>query len=327
MIRQDSLSRSAWIALLASSLVFIGCASTQEPSPPPPAARTATLEEPADWDAAAAENEIREGAALFNRAFNEGDVEAAASCFAADAEMVDEEGMVLRGRAAIRAAFVEALAAAPGRQIEIAIESIRVLSPSYAIEEGVTAVREAPDEAPVESRYTVVHIMRDGAWKMASVRDEPAPGATPRNPLAQLDWLVGDWLDEGEDYLLESSCRWNEGQSYLLRDVTLRVGGEELISLEQRIGWDPLQNAIRGWVFDSAGGFAQQVWSFDEADGRWTIESWAVGGDGSVTAMTNILVPINRDMFRWDSTNRMRDGQPLPDIGTTMARRLGEAKQ
>ena len=328
MIHLESPYRNSGLALLAGGLLAVGCASTREPGPPAARAGTAAPVQADLGDAAAAESEIRQNAALFAQAYNERDAEAVASCFTVDAEMVDEEGAVVRGRDAIRAAFLDALAAAPERRIETAIESVRVLSPGYAIEEGVAAVREAPNEAPVESRYTVIHVRRDGAWKMASVRDEPAAVEPPQgNSLGQLDWLVGDWVDEGDGYLLESSCRWNEGRSFLLRDMRLKIGGEELISLEQRIGWDPLESVVRGWVFDSAGGHAQQVWSQDEADGRWIIDSRAVGGDGSVTVMTNILAPINRDMFRWDSINRVKDGQPLPDIGTIMARRLGETKQ
>jgi hypothetical protein len=92
------------------------------------------------------------------------------------------------------------------------------------------------------------------------VAQDPAPegdGST----LEDLDWMVGDWVLVPDDEVktkqagaMRMSVRWDEGRAFLVREATLtppEESGEPVVTLQQRIGWDPLVDRIRSWSFSS----------------------------------------------------------------------------
>lgn len=98
--------------------------------------------------------------------------------------------------------------------------------------------------------------------------------------LKQLEWMVGHWVDEGDDSVTETTCEWSEDKNFLLRKFTISIDGKQAMKGVQRIGWDPPSRQIRSWVFDSAGGFAEGLWS--RVGDYWVVKAGASGRtDGS----------------------------------------------
>ncbi len=64
------------------------------------------------------------------------------------------------------------------------------------MEEGRARVLR-PGESPDESTYLAIHVKKNGTWKLDSIRETELPDTAAGNEnLRQIDWLVGDWIDE-----------------------------------------------------------------------------------------------------------------------------------
>jgi uncharacterized protein (TIGR02246 family) len=259
---------------------------------------------------AEAEKAIRVIDANFVRDYNNGDSKALANYFTEDAEVQEAEGDRYLGRSAIEQLFAETFEASKGARIVVEIESIRLLSPDVAKEEGRSVVTPKSG-APVPRRYTVLYVKRDGRWLVSSDREEYDPQVKPHDHLKALEWLVGDWLDEGNDAVVRVNCKWSDDENYLIRTFTVHHQGKPVMTVTQRIGWDPQARQIRSWEFDSEGGFGEGRWA--HKGDRWVIKHSGVRPDGVAASATNILSSDRLDRIRWTSTDRVIANEAEPD--------------
>lgn len=271
-----------------------------------PSTRPAASKRPADEEA------IRQMDLAFIRAYEQGDAKTVAALFAADAEFVDESGDVFQGRAAIEAAMTEFFAENPGCKLEIQVDSLRFLSATVAVQDGRTLVTRAEGAGPVDSRYTAVLVQVDGRWEAASMRDHaPKDRKQHRAALQQLEWLVGDWVDEGDDSLVMFSCQSVDKGNFLLRKFTIQVAGQEVMTGTQRIGWDPVSGKLRAWIFDSEGGYAEGCWHRDGDD--WVLKTTGVTADGEPASSTSVYSRVSKDVMTWQSLHHEVAGVKIPD--------------
>jgi uncharacterized protein (TIGR02246 family) len=307
--------RSAIITpLLAGACCGIGPrgAHAQLSQAPPPgasapgAATKGSSERPEDTKA------IHALAEAFTRAYNRGDAGAVAGLFTDDAEVTDESGATIRGREAVADLFAAALEDDPGGTIELTTESIRFLGPDVAEETGHARTVPAGGGSPETTRYTVLYVRRDGHWLHDSVHEHPDQ-LSPHDRLEELEWLVGEWIDESDEGVVYTTCRWSDDRNFLLRDFTLRVGGQPVMSGTQRIGWDPLTEQFKTWVFDADGGHSEGLWSRNGKD-QWVIKATGVLVDGRAVSATQVLTFVNKGMARWQSVDRAIGGQAVPDV-------------
>ena len=70
----------------------------------------------------------------------------------------------------------------------------------------------------------------------------------------------------------------------LQRQFTVKHQGKDVMTVNQRIGWDPAAKQIRSWEFDSEGGFGEGKWGGD--GDRWVIKHTAIRPEG--TSIPNI---------------------------------------
>jgi uncharacterized protein (TIGR02246 family) len=248
----------------------------------------------------------------FAKAYNAGDSKALALLFTPEAEIVSENGTSAQGRDAIGQVFAQSFKEHPKTRMAIAIESIRLVSPGLAIEHGTSTVTHAPGEPAERSRYVVVHVKRDGQWRMAAARDisgEPLPA---EEQLKQLAGLIGDWIDESPDAAVVTSYRWTDNHCYILGEFTVQVRGRPAMTGSQRIGWDPLAKKIRSWVFDSEGGFAEGVWT--RQGNQWITKMTGVTRDGKAASSTNIITWVAKDRLTWQSRDRIVGDEKTPDV-------------
>ncbi len=300
------------ILALSALILAITAAAAQQVAAPAPAVAPAPEASPADSSRAGDEAAIRGLDEEFVKAFNAGDAKALAATFTEDAESTDEDGIIAEGREAITAHFASSFAASPGAKISLHTDSLRFLGPETALIRGRAEVIPAGGGASDLSRYTVVLVKHDGRWLQASVRDEHDPNAPHSERLKALEWLIGDWVSESADAVVQTSCTWSANKSYLLRSFTVQLHGKPAMTGEQRIGWDPLARQFRSWVFDSDGGFGEGAISHD--GDRWLIKAHGVRSDGRPASVTHVITRVNKDMIRWRAVDRTIAGQGTPDI-------------
>jgi uncharacterized protein (TIGR02246 family) len=296
-------------------VVAAALAAAQEPAgsegqaAKPPAAGQATSGNA--WQPAE-EQAIRAAVQTFAKAYDAHDAKAVAALFAPDAEAIDNEGTAVQGREAIEQVYTRIFKENPKTRIEVAVSSIRFMSPTVAIEDGASTVTHAANEPPERSRYTVLHAKREGKWQMASARDLSDGPSSAEEQLRQLAWMIGDWVDESPESLIVTSYRWADNHCYILGEFTIRIAGRPAMTGSQRIGWDPLAKKLRSWVFDSQGSFGEATWTRDGS--RWIAKSIGVTREGKPASATNVTTQIGKDRMTWESRDRVVGGQVATNI-------------
>jgi hypothetical protein len=198
----------------------------------------------------------------------------------------------------------------PKATIEVRIDSLRPLGQHAALEEGTLKELLPGEKEPGVSRYSVLHVKGDDGWHMASVR-EWVPDPAELVSLEDLEWLVGDWVAKSDAAEVRVSYAWDEDKAYLNGRYTVKRDGKTAMSGTQIVGKDPA-GGLRSWQFDKSGSFGESSWARDE--GRWVIEATATLPDGSEVAATNILIPLGKDAFTWQSIERTVAGSPVPNL-------------
>jgi uncharacterized protein (TIGR02246 family) len=257
------------------------------------------------------EKAIQSVAQAYTRAYNAGDARALASLFTEDAEVIDENRDRLRGRPLIEEVFGSMFQHRPGAVITIRPDSLRFLGPDVAQEEGRTLVKVPDGGLPSTRHYTVLLVKQANRWMCSSVREEYETSLTHHERLRELEWLVGDWLDESPDSMVHTTCRWTEDQNFLLRDFTVHVQGKSVMNVTERIGWDPSTRQIKSWVFDSEGGHGTGLWS--RHGDEWIIKSTGIMPDGRTATATHVLTRVSPQSARWASLERTVGDQVVPD--------------
>jgi uncharacterized protein (TIGR02246 family) len=299
----------------------------QAPAKPNPAkpAPTQPAKSPPDKPQPAADDDavraIEASAEDFVRAYNAHDAKALAACFAERAQFIDEEGELVDGRDAIEKNFADLFEKEPNVWLAIDVDSIRMLTPNVAIEEGSVRSAASPDEPHDTSHYVAVHIKKDNRWLVGSVRDFPTEGEalTPHDHLQPLAWMVGDWVDEKPEALVTLSCDWSDDGNFLLQEYRVVIAGQISSTGSIRIGWDPLARQIRSWGFTSDGGYSEASWT-DLGD-EWRSKSQGVSADGETVAATHVFRYIDDDTMSWRSYDRSTAGEPTPEVDELIIKR------
>jgi len=264
--------------------------------------------------------------ASFTKAFNAGDAAAAAAAtYAEDALVVDEEGERTEGRAAVRDRLAASFDDSPGSTIAIKVDNLRFLGPDTALEEGRTTITPAgAGGVPEVSRFTVVYVKHDGRWLQSAVRDEVTRELSTHDRLKELEWLVGEWINESQDAVVNTTCKWADNGNFLIREFTMKTHGQPVMSGTQRIGWDPVRGQFKTWIFDTEGGFGEGYFS-RKGDG-WVVKAEGVRQDGKHASVTNILKRLGKDRASWQSVDRTLGGVAMPGIDEfTLVRKPPEA--
>ena len=246
----------------------------------------------------------------FTRAFNAGDARAIARLHTPDARVIDLAGEVIEGREAIEREYTGLFHDNPGATIEIKVDDLHFLGPDAAIEEGTTRVTPK-DGAPIVNRYSAVDVKRDGEWLLASVR-ESASEVTTHERLRELEWMLGEWVDESGDSVIKSTCRWTGDKQALLREFSIRTRGKVVMTGTQRIGWDPRAEQIKSWEFDSEGGHGEGLWA--RLGNQWVVKATAVLQDGRTSTATHIITPQDPSTCHWRTSERTVGGEVIPVV-------------
>ena len=153
-----------------------------------------------------------------------------------------------------------------------------------------------------------------------------ADDAAQASPLEALAWMVGTWIDEGEDATIVTECSWTKNRKFLKRSFQMKIDEEVTLEGDQFVGWDPLAGYIRSWTFDSEGGFGEGIWIQD--GDQWLVKASFVLADGSRASSLNVYTHVDDDTIGWQSTNREIAGELQPNIPeVTVVRQKGKASE
>jgi uncharacterized protein (TIGR02246 family) len=272
------------------------------------------------------EQAIRANVADFVKAYSANDAKKAAACFTTEAEYIEPRGAAIQGREAIEASLAAIFAAQPGCKAETAVDSIRIISPGVAVDDGVTKISQSEKGEAVPTFYTAVHVKAGEKWLIASIRDhDPKRHQSHEDQLARLDWLLGDWVDEDVHSVVSFDCEPCDNGKFLLRKFSMKMDGQETLSGSQRIGWDAVTGQLRTWIFDSEGGHAEGVWHQDGES--WTLKSTGVTADGETASGTSVYTMVNGHTMKWQAIDHVIGGVALPDSPVfTLVRKLAPPK-
>jgi uncharacterized protein (TIGR02246 family) len=255
---------------------------------------------------------IRASAAAFVAAFKRQDAPAVAQLWTENGEYVDEAGQAFQGRKAVEQLYATFFRDHPGSEIQVSVDSIRLINATAAIEDGRAVVTPRPAGAAAGSKYVAIHAKQaDGKWRLASVRESRIDAPAIGDPLQHLELLVGDWTAEHAGTRADLSGRWNENKSFLERRFVVTRDGDVVSSSLEIIVWDPATKQVTSWTFSSDGGRATGVWTALE-DG-WAIQSAGIAANGTSTAAIDVWAPLHDGALGWRSTRRSVGGRPVSD--------------
>jgi hypothetical protein len=176
------------------------------------------------------------------------------------------------------------------------------------------------------NRFAVVWVKSGDKWVISSARDLPAevedvPSLTYPQ-LKALEWLIGDWVDDSGKGTVRIACKWAPNKSFLLMEYEVKQEGADPMLVTQRIGWDPVNNRVRSWVFDSTGGFGEGYWQRD--GNKWVVGASGILPDGGTGGSTNVYEFKDNNTFLYRSVDREIDSQPVADVEVKFARKAAK---
>jgi uncharacterized protein (TIGR02246 family) len=250
---------------------------------------------------------IRKASDDLRAAVGKGDAKALADLWTEEGEYIVGDGTAIRGRPAIEAAYARHFAKDPRTLVELSIDSIRFVSRDSAIVEGHAQSRKGKADQPSSSRYSALRVRENGTWLIALLREWPDEGITLRD----MDWLIGTWMAKTDGGEVRSTYEWDETKKFIRCRFSIK-NNKDQVSGTQMIGKDPRTGGLHSWLFESDGGFGDADWTWDGK--RWIQDATGVQADGDEVTATNILTPIDKDSFTWQSINRTEDGEYVPNI-------------
>lgn len=274
----------------------------------------ASADDTAPADLSPDEAAIRTNCDKYVEAYNRRDSKSMAGMWSPDAIYMDPStGEQVVGRDNIAKFFDDVFAGMEDAKLTATIDSIDFVSPNVAIEKGEAVVSYA-DFPAEETTYSAVHVKRDGKWYLDRVTEEEVEGPPPSHyeQLKNLEWLVGSWVDADENSSIQTEVQWTKNRNFLRRSFAVVIGDQIDMSGVQIIGWDPSENQVRSWTFDSEGGFGESTWT--HKGDQWFIQNNSTLADGRKASSLNTLTYIDNNSFLWGSVNREIDGELLPNV-------------
>lgn len=269
---------------------------------------------------------LEKAAKDFVAAFNNKDAAALAAMFTETGEITDLDATdITTGREDIKARYEAIFAMPKVAKIAIEVDTVRLVGPGLAIEDGTVHSTPPGDDPVVTSMdYTAVLQKDDkGVWHIASTRDlgDSSDAAGELAGLAQQ--LKGDWTCQKDGLRLDLAFGWDDSGKYLIGDMLATASDAEPLKTSIRIGWDPANQTVTWWTFDDRGGFSKGNWTSLDDD-TWLIRTEGTTADGEITSANQTLTFDGDDAFNWVATGRLVDGEQQEDVNLRVVRQTPE---
>lgn len=266
---------------------------------------------------------VKQRTEAYVSAFNKKDAKAMAEIWDQDATFTNRlTGEKVKGREAIAEQLEQIFESDAKPDLKITIESVTLPENNKAIERG-SATLTAPEGEASKTDFQVVFVKRDNNWYISEVNEvEAMEDVKNYEHLKDLEWLIGEWIDKDETSEITSTYRWDENKNFMVHQFKVTLLGKKDLEGKQIIGFDPVLNSVRSWMFDSDGGFAESMWKKD--DKSWIIESVNTLPEGVKGSQVTILTPIDHNSFTLEITDREIEGKILPNLDPVKIIRKGE---
>jgi uncharacterized protein (TIGR02246 family) len=213
------LCLSCWF-LLTTAVLFAQEAKTTRSTPANAAKATATEIGPEA-------EPIRELLRSYIEAFNKHDAKAVAALWMPKGIYVDRStGERVEGREALEKDFATTFKEKPSARLSGSLQSVRFIRPEVVSAEGEAV--ETPKE--VENRanktaFSAIFVRQDGRWLIDSIQESDLPAPQPASAsLADLEWMLGHWVDKSDQARVDTICRWSPRHAFLVRSFTIKTG-------------------------------------------------------------------------------------------------------
>ncbi len=261
-------------------------------------------------DAATAAGQRQEIVALLTRvqtAFASADAGGLAACWTPKGEFVGPSGDTAEGREGIEKLFKDAFAAHKQAKLLLHVQRFRLVNDGLALVDAVAEVKPSMPTGGTPLASFVI-VKQDGRWLIESAHEVTCHLPPQMNHLKDLAWLLGEWSSSTSPagMSLQSTCDWTANQSFLIRKFKVEGKGTLLHGGTEVIGWDPRNENIRSWVFDSDGGFGETTWVHD--GNRWLVKYSGTLSDGSTASATHILTKVDDNTATMQSKDRTVNG-------------------
>lgn len=153
----------------------------------------------------------------------------------------------------------------------------------------------------------------EGEWTKETIENvEPPDPSVRRESLSPLDWLVGTWVDDGGDVLVESKCKWAGEKAFLSIQFTVHSEKQPLQEGLTIVGWDDQKKCIRSWMFDTDGGIAEGTGVLSE--NTWQMRNRHILPDGRLASAITMYRKIDDNHLGWRRIAQEVDGELRPDM-------------
>lgn len=260
------------------------------------------------------EGEIRRLLAQMEESFSRRDAAGVAACWTPQGDFVGQNGVQVVGREKIEKGFREAFASRKPGALKLLVLSLRLIGEDVALVDAVAVVKPRPVAMAGEPVFQLVLVKRDDRWLIETARETISP-ATEAQPLKELQWMVGDWVEEGthgSGIAVHSECDWSLGGTYLIRKFSAEGKKGVVRAGTEVIGWDPRQHRIRSWMFDSNGSFGESTWVPDGK--RWIVKHKDTLTDGGDASVTYVITPVDTDTITVRSKEHIVNGEKQPAL-------------
>lgn len=270
---------------------------------------------------AAEESTVRSQTAAYQEAFNSHDAGKLASLWTKDAVYFNPiTGEKAEGRKAIEELFKNKFNNQKARSQDIIVKSIEFPQPGEVVEKGLIRI-SFTDQPTRQFAYESQWIKQNNQWLLQQIKEiELAKAPNNYDHIKELEWLLGRWEDTDDNVTILFDCQWDQNKNFLNQHFRMQVYGQEALEGKQLIAWDPIQNKVRSWVFDSEGGFGEGKWT--KLGDSWYARMMYTLGDGRKAVATNVYTKIDDNTYSFASVGRELDGEILPNVDAVKVTKL-----
>ena len=313
-MKQRSL---AFLPLLtACSLAFSTPASNAAPTAAQPSGQGTNQSTPENQPP---DNDARK----YEGAYNKGDAKTLAGLYSDDVYYIDQDGAEVKGRDAMEKLLADNFKQNPGAKLALTTEEVKQLAPDVKVTRGLATVT-LTNGTTGTTRYTTTQVKKGENWEISQLTETEAPPPSASSRLEVLGWLVGTWEDKGGDQTVQTKINWAGDKNFLVRTFKVKGADQSETDGWEIIGWDPIRQQVRSWIFDSNGGFGEATWATDGED--WLVRASNILADGSRSTAENVLTKVDDNKFTWESQNRTLNGDPQPSLDKIEVQRAAQSQ-
>ncbi len=258
--------------------------------------------------------QVKEATAAFKQTLISGDSEALANLLSKDAidyNLTSQDS--LSGNNTIARALCSALQTDPTPELSVDVETISQKSATSIRLKGLLTLdfTTAPQQ---QIAFCLDFQKNQNKWLISQINHlllEPAPSNYEK--LKKLSWLEGIWENQDEDTTFTSRYSWDMNRNFLKQQFSIKILGHKQLHGTQLIGWDPVNNTIFSWIYDTDGGFGKSTWSHD--NDSWYVTTAFTLSDGRKCSATQIYTYLDDNTYTFSSVSRDVEGTLLPNVG------------